>query len=61
MPGIAVLSGFSEMPAKNTEKEVTATVTVASADSIGVELKIPKVPNELASNFRPNPFALSQS
>lgn len=61
MPGIAVLSGFSETPANNTENEAVATVAVASADSIGVELKIPNVPNELASNFRPNPFALGQS
>lgn len=61
MPGIAVLSGFSETPANNTEKEVVATVTVASADSIEVELKLPKVSNELASNLRPNSFALGQS
>lgn len=55
---MAVLSGFSETPENNVEKEVVSTVTVASADSIGVELKLPKVPNKLASNLRPNPFAL---
>lgn len=58
---MAILSGFSETPANNPEKEVVATVTIASADSLKVELKLPKVPNELASNLRPNPFALGQS
>lgn len=55
---MAFLYGFSQQNEMNPQKEVSASVVVASADSIDVKVKFPEVPNESSSNFLPDLFIL---
>lgn len=43
IPGIAFLLGFSQQQERNPRQEVSASVAVASADSIDVKLRFPEV------------------
>lgn len=58
---MAFLFGFSQENESNAKQEVSASVMVTSADSVGVKVKFPEVENEPASNLLPNPFTLGQS
>lgn len=55
---MAFLLGFSQQNEKNPQKEVSASVVVTSADSVDVKVKFPEVPNESASNLKPDVCSL---
>ena len=46
IPGAALLLGFSEENERNARQEVSASVVVASADSVDVKIKFPEVLEE---------------
>lgn len=46
MPGMAFLLGFSQQNERNAKQEVSASVVVASADSVDVKIKFPEVLEE---------------
>lgn len=43
IPGMAFLLGFYQENERNANQEVSASVVAASADSIDVKIKLPKV------------------
>lgn len=43
IPGMALTLGFSQQYESNAKQEVSASVVVASADSVDVKIKFPEV------------------